>query len=150
MFKKYKLDKKRLYIGGEDLGARDAARMAVAYADIFQGVLTVGQIDYYRDLKIPGSRSAASGILKMYYKAQYQAPRSKAMARARSNSRFVFVVPDDLTEEDYLWCVVNQGFRDGNYQHVTTIERPPPELRFDAAVLRQAIAALDAPLARKP
>ena len=147
--KKYKVDKKRIYIGGEDMAARDAARLAIAYADIFQGVLTVGLIDFYRDLKVPGSRSAASGVLMRYYEAEYQVPRSKAMLRARVNSRFVFVIPDDLTQEDYLWCVVNQGFRDSNYQHVTTIERPRPELRFDAEVLAQAIRALDAPLRKR-
>jgi hypothetical protein len=85
MTQHYRIDPKRVYVGGFSGGGRMSCFLTMHYPDIFQGGLYLGGCDYIRNVPIPGKGRA-------YWRGQIKKPSDKILSKVKDKSRHVFLV----------------------------------------------------------
>ena len=113
MCRQYKIDRRHIYIGGFSGGARIASMLAIAYADLFTGTLSVCGVNFYKDVALDKGK---------YYPATF-APDPGVLPLARQNSRFVLVTGEHDENRDNIQSAFREFKREG-FRHVVCLEIP--------------------------
>ena len=129
MVKRYKINKKHIYVGGIGDGSKIAARIGVGLADMFRGVIAIGRVDFFRRVDVLSDPH-------MYYSASYTRPAGRTLGYARKRSRFVFVIETDLAPTSHIMSVIKNGFVRTQFRNTHIVEvddayAPPPSETFD-------------------
>jgi len=114
MLRQYKIDRRRVYIGGFSGGARVASILGVSYPDIFAGALCICGVDFYQ--YVP----AASGG---YYTITY-VPNARPLAVAKQSSRFVLLTGESDMNRQNTKDVLEKGFQYNRFRNVLYLEVP--------------------------
>jgi hypothetical protein len=114
--KVYRLDPKRVYVGGFSGGGRIASIMPVAWPDVFAGGIYMMGSSYYRQLPAPGKGGAV-------WRATYRAPPGQYLAAAKKDGRHVFFTGETDQNRDLTKVISDEAKKDG-FKHVTYIEVP--------------------------
>jgi hypothetical protein len=128
--RRYRVDRKRIYVGGFSGGARMASMLGVAYADIFTGTLCVCGVNFYTDVAVAGGK---------YYPATF-VPDPGVLLLGKRNGRFVLLTGEyDENRENTktLWVsgFKREGFRNVLYLEVPGMSHAMPDVK----VLRQTL-----------
>jgi predicted esterase len=114
MCRNYKIDRRRIYIGGFSGGARIASMLGVAYADIFTGTLCVCGVNFYKDI------SALEG---QYYPATFT-PDPGVLLLAKRNGRFVLLTGQYDENRENTQRLSTAGFKREGFRNVLYLEVP--------------------------
>jgi len=102
--RRFRIDRKRIYVGGFSEGARLASMLGIGCADIFTGTLCVCGANFY--LHVP----AGGGL---YYPSSFT-PSAEVLHFARQAGKYVLVTGDGDPGHDVLKMIDANGFvRDG-------------------------------------
>jgi hypothetical protein len=123
--RRYKVDRKRIYIGGFSGGARMASMLGVAYADLFTGTLCVCGVNFYKD--VPNSDGK-------YYSGTF-APDPGTLLLSKKIGRFVLLTGEhDQNRENTktLWMsgFKRDGFRSALYLEVPGMGHAMPDVKI--------------------
>ena len=134
MARLYRIDPKRIYIGGFSGGGRIASIMGVAYADLFAGCLAMCGADFYLAV------AAGNGEL---YPPTYR-PDAAVLQRAKSNGRFVLLTGERDVNRLNTKSIAERGFKSAGFKQVDYLEIAGMSHSLPSAnVLRMALAALE-------
>jgi len=114
MCRQYKVDRRRIYIGGFSGGARMASMLGVAYADIFTGALCVCGVNFYQAVAVSGGR---------YYPATF-VPDPSVLLLAKTSGRFVLLTGEHDQNREDTQNVSRSGFKREGFRHVLYLEVP--------------------------
>ena len=134
--RKYRIDRKRIFIGGFASGARMASMLGIACGDIFTGTLCICGINFHLHVPVGGTQ---------YYPGSFY-PSPEVVQYARDKSRFVLVTGEGDPDYDHIKAVADRGFRRDRFKNVLLLQVPgifqatTPEPR----TLEQALAFLEA------
>lgn len=112
--RQFKVDRRRIYVGGLSGGARVASMLGVAYADIFTGTLCVCGVNFYRDIP-----AGAGQVCPAYY-----APDPRVLPLAKRSGRFVLLTGEKDMNRDNTKIVFANGFKANGFNHVIYLEVP--------------------------
>jgi hypothetical protein len=112
MCHRYRIDYRRLYVGGFSGGGRVASSLAVAYGDVFTGLLSVCGVDFYQHLP-----ATAGG----YYLASYK-PDPGVLQLAKARLRLVLLTGDKDMNRDNVQSTTNNGFKRNGFKNVYYLE----------------------------
>jgi hypothetical protein len=134
MCRRFKIDRKRIYLGGFSGGARTASMVGVAYADVFTGTLCVCGVDFYQNVP------AAVG---QYYPTVYL-PDPRIVSLAKKNGRFVLLTGENDMNRTNTKDIFEKGFRREGFSHVLYLEVPGMKHAIPGATdLNMALEFLD-------
>ena len=133
--RKYRIDRKRIYVGGFGGGARLASMLGIACGDIFTGTLCVCGVNFHLHVPVDGTQ---------YYPGSFY-PNLEIVQYARTKDRFVLVTCESDPSFDRIKATADLGFRRDGFKNVLLLLAPgigqvPPE----PATLNQALAFLGA------
>jgi predicted esterase len=114
MCRTYRIDRRRIFIGGFSGGARIASMLGVAYGDVFTGTLCVCGVNFYRALRSPEGEE---------YPATYS-PDPGAWARAKQVGRFVLITGETDPNRRSTKCLAESGFKRDGFKNVRYLEVP--------------------------
>jgi len=109
---RFRIDPKRIYVGGFSGGARIASMLGVCYADLFSGTLALCGVDFYRPVP-----ATAGG----FYLGSYQ-PDPGILLRAKKIGRFVLVTGENDMNRDNTKSTAEQGFKADGFKQVLYLE----------------------------
>ena len=133
-FRRYPVDRKRIYVGGMSGGARVASELGVACADLFTGTLCVCGVNFYT--AIPTAKG-------MYYPADYQ-PEPRTLVLAKNHGRFVLLTGEFDSNRENTKDVLTKGFQAGGFKNVLYLEVAGMKHAMPGAgVLHTALEYLD-------
>ena len=112
MCRRYKIDRRRIYVGGFSGGARMASMLGVGYADIFAGTLCVCGVNFYKDVAAAGGK---------YYPATFT-PDPGVLLQGKRNCRFVLLTGENDENRDNTKRVSTSGFKREGFRHVFYLE----------------------------
>ncbi len=136
MTRQYKIDPKRIYVGGLSGGGRIASIMGVAYADLFSGTLAICGADFYQSV---------ASINGEVFPATYQ-PTQAVLARAKANGRFVLLTGEKDPNRDNTKTLADRGFARQGFRFTLYVEVPGMGHTLPSpAVLRQALNFIEKP-----
>ncbi len=115
--KRYRVNKKKLFVGGTGYGGKIAVRVGIVFSDVFGGAMTVGSLDFFRRV------DTLSDAL-MRYSASYTKPTGSLTGVARQSRRFVFFKPENTKKDSQFMSTVINGFGEMKFRHTTLIEVP--------------------------
>jgi predicted esterase len=134
MCRRFKIARKRTYIGGFSGGARVASILGVAYADIYSGTLCVCGVNFYKNVR------DAKGL---YYTATYT-PDPNVLSLARKGGRFVLLTGEKDINRENTNAVLEHGFKPSGFSHVLYLEVPGMQHAIPGAGdLKTALEFLD-------
>jgi len=140
--RRYKIDRKRIYIAGQGQGGGVASRLGVGVADIFQGALISGSVEFFRNVDVRRES-------RTYWVPGFHRPQGKSVGLAIKRSRFVFLVDYDETGgHSHTRDTINNGYRRLRFKYVNELRVPVAGQTPGAPIFDQAVTLLDAPLAR--
>jgi len=133
--RKYRVDRRRIYVGGYAGGARIASMLGIACGDIFMGTLCICGVNFHLNVPVGGTQ---------YYPGSFY-PNPEIVQTARTKDRFVLITGEGDPEMDKIKAVADLGFRRDRFKNVSLllvsgIGQATP----DAATLDQALALLEA------
>lgn len=73
--KLYKIDPRRVYLGGVSGGGRSASQVAIQYADVFTGAIFCIGVNGWEEVKVPGKNS--------FWSAAFHKPKTQIMSLAK-------------------------------------------------------------------
>lgn len=114
MCRMYRVDPKRIYVGGFSGGSRIASMLAVAYGDLFDGTLCFCGVNYYRPVRDAQGQE---------YPGTYD-PDPGALARARMAGRFVLVTGENDPNRLNTKFLAENGFKRDGFKNVLYVEVP--------------------------
>ena len=114
MCRRFKIERKRIYVGGFSGGARVASILGVTYADIFTGTLCVSGVDFYQ--KIPFAR-------EQYYPIAYL-PDPRVLTLAKKSGRFVLLAGENDVNRENTKIVLEKGFQRERFRNILYLEVP--------------------------
>jgi predicted esterase len=114
MCRTYRIDRRRIFIGGFSGGARIASMLGVAYGDVFTGTLCVCGVNFYRALRSPEGEE---------YPATYS-PDPGAWAQAKQVGRFVLITGETDPNRRSTKCLAESGFKRDGFKNVRYLEVP--------------------------
>lgn len=116
MEKLYRIDERRVYVGGYSGGGRMATRLSVLYPEVFRGGVLYMGCDYYRRVPLPDKPGA-------HWPAAFAEPPADTLKLVRERNRYVFVTGENdfnrLQTRTYYRLYRKDGF-----QHLTYVEIP--------------------------
>lgn len=137
--RQYKIDRKRIYIGGMSGGGRVASMLGIACADLFTGTLSVCGVNYYRDI------TDAAGII---YPASFL-PDGRILPLARKSGRFVLLTGEFDPNRENTKATQEKGFQRDGFKNVIFQEVPRMKHAMpNATELAKALDFLDGVEAR--
>lgn len=141
MTKRYAIDDNRVYVAGMSGGGRIASRMGVAWAEVFDGALSIVGCDFYR-------KTPSAGHPGQYHPERYQPPPRKMLEQARQRNRYVLLTGETDFNRDETKSIYEHGFVKAGFKYATYFEVPGLGHELpNAEWLAKCIEALDAPLA---
>jgi len=114
IYKQFRIDRKRIVVGGFSGGARIASMIGVAYGDMFPGTLCICGVNFYKHVP------AASGE---FYLSSYM-PTVAALLTAQKSARFVLLTGENDPNLDNLKSVYERGFKREGFMNVLYLEVP--------------------------
>jgi hypothetical protein len=132
--RKYRIDRKRIYIGGYAGGARLASMLGIACSDIFTGTLCVGGVGFHLHVVVSGNQ---------YYPGSFY-PNPQLVEQARTKEGFVLITGEGDPNFELIKVVAEKGFRRDGFKRVLLLQAPgigqtPPE----PGTLNQALVFLE-------
>ena len=127
--RRYKVDRRRINIGGFSGGARMASMLGVAYADVFTGTLCICGVNFYKDVAVGKGK---------YYPATF-APDPNVLLSGKQRSRFVLLTGEHDENRESTQSTFNEFKREG-FRHVVCLDVPgmshamPPADKFAEAL----------------
>jgi hypothetical protein len=112
MTRRFKIDYKRIYVGGFSGGSRIASLLGVACGDIFTGTLCVCGVNFYKIV-------AASG--GQHYPPTY-IPEPSIALRAKRNGRFVLLTGEHDMNRESTKSNWERGFKAEGFQNVLFLD----------------------------
>ena len=112
--RKFRIDRKRIIVGGFSGGARIASMIGVAYGDIFPGTLSICGVNFYKHV------ASAKGE---YFLSSY-IPTPPALLAAQKNGRFVLLTGENDPNQDNTKSIYERGFKREGFVNVQYIEVP--------------------------
>lgn len=114
VYRQFKIDRKRIYVGGMSGGGRVASMLGVACADIFTGTLSVCGVNFYRDIPDAQGKRYPSTYL----------PDPRVLPLAKKSGRYVLLTGefDPNRENTKDTCV--KGFQQNGFKNVLYHEVP--------------------------
>ena len=92
MSKRYTIDKNRIYVTGFSGGAKIAARLGIAFPDVFNGGIYQGAMNFYKPVPDPADS-------KKSFPAMFLPPAADLLKKARRECRHVvFVGAEDFNQ----------------------------------------------------
>jgi hypothetical protein len=132
--RRFRIDRKRIYIGGFSGGARLACMLGIACADIFSGAICVCGVNFY--LHVP-----AGGNL--YYPSSFT-PSSEILHSARRYGKYVLITGEGDPGRDSVRTVAENGFMRDGFKKILFIDVPGMQHAMPGTgPLKQALAFLD-------
>lgn len=110
----YDIDPARVYISGHSGGSRVASMLAVAYADMFSGVVCFMGVNFF---------FPTTGKDGTTYEARY-IPHPEIATHAQTESRIVLVTGDKDFNQDNTKAIYEQGFQANEFKHVKLLDIP--------------------------
>lgn len=114
MTRRYRVDRKRIYVGGFSGGARIASMLGVAYGDIFTGTLCFSGVNFYTDV------AATNG---QYYPATFT-PNPGVLLQAKRSGRFVLQSGEHDENRENTQRIATNGFKKEGFRNVLSLEIP--------------------------
>lgn len=140
MKKLYRIDERRVYIGGYSGGGRISTMLSMLYPDVFQGGFLFMGCDYYKKLPVPDKPGAV-------YPATFREPPRDVMKLLRERNRYVFVTGEHDFNRPSTRLFYQHYEKDG-FRHVTYLEIPGADHYFGlrGEWFKKGIEALDSGL----
>ena len=139
--RRYRIDRKRIYVAGFSAGARMASMIGIACGDIFTGMLCVSGINFHMNVPASGGQ---------YFPASFY-PSADILYFARTHAKYVLMVGEKDPDRDLIRLVAERGFVRDGFKNVLFIEVPGLQRALPGiSPLDQALTFLDAPLPRDP
>jgi hypothetical protein len=133
--RKYRIDRKRIYVGGYAGGARMASMLGIACGDIFTGTLCVGGVNFHLHVPVEGTQ---------YYPGSFY-PSPEVVQYARNQGRFVLVTGEGDPNYANIKVVADRGFRRDGFKNVLLLQvQGIGQTTPEPATLEQALAFLEA------
>lgn len=130
MSRNYRIDPKRIVVGGFSGGGRIASILGVCYADLFAGGLCVCGVDFYDNVK-----AESTGFYAGTYK-----PDPIVLLRAKRLGRFVLLTGEHDLNRENTRSTAENGFKSHGFSHVLYLEIPGMKHAIpDAPVLSRAL-----------
>lgn len=126
VFSSYKIDPRRVYVGGVSGGGRISSISAIGFPEVFSGGFYIVGCNFYRDV----SPSDQPG---RYWAKSFSPPPAKLFAQAKSQGRYVFLTGEtDINRDETRASEAGSrrdGFRNTVYFEVPGMghEVPGPE-----------------------
>lgn len=103
----YRIDSKRVYVGGFSGGGRISTFLTMQYPEIFHGGLYLGGCDFYRNVLVPGGKGEAwQGLISK--------PKDDRLKAVREKTRHVYLVgaKDEVIKQMKAVkdCALKDGF----------------------------------------
>jgi len=131
----YRVDRRRIFVGGYAGGARIASMVGIGCGDIFTGTLCICGVNFHLNVPVGGTQ---------YYPGSFY-PNPEIVQSARTKGRFVLVTGDGDPEADKMKAVADLGFRRDRFNNVTLLLVPGiAQATPEASTLEQALALLEA------
>ena len=132
--RRFRIDRKRIYIGGFSGGARLACMLGIACADIFSGALCVCGVNFYLHVPAGGNQ---------YYPASFN-PSADILHSARRFGKYVLITGEADPGRDSVRTVAQNGFLRDGFKKVLFIDVPGMQHAMPGTgPLKQALAFLD-------
>jgi hypothetical protein len=132
--RKYRIDRKRLYVGGYAGGARIASMLGIGCGDIFTGALCVGGVTFHLHVPVEGTQ---------YYPGSFY-PSPEVVQYARNQGRFVLVTGEGDPNYANIKVVADRGFRRDGFKNVLLLQVPGiGQTTPEPATLEQALVFLE-------
>ncbi len=132
--RRFRIERKRIYVGGFSEGARLASMIGIGCGDIFVGTLCVGGANFY--LQVP-----AGGNL--YYPSAFF-PNAEILYAARRFDKYVLVTGEGDPNREIMRLVVENGFLRDGFKQVRFLDVPGLQQGMPGiGPLRQSLAFLD-------
>jgi predicted esterase len=133
--RKYRIDRKRIYVGGFAGGARLASMLGIACGDIFTGALCICGVNFHLHVPVDGAQ---------YYPGSFY-PSPEVVQYARTKGRFVLITGEGDPDFDRIKAIAELGFRRDGFKNVLLQQAPGvAQATPQAGFLEQALAFLDA------
>lgn len=133
--RKYRIDRRRIYVAGYAGGARMASMLGIACGDIFTGTLCICGVNFHLNVPVDGIQ---------YYPGSFY-PNPEIVQSARTRGRFVLITGEGDPESDKIKAVADLGFRCDRFKNVTLLQVPGiGQTTPEAATLDHALALLEA------
>ncbi len=110
--RRYRIDRRRIFVGGFSSGACLAATLGIGAADIFTGTFCIAGVNFYR--LVPASNG------EVYQGSFY--PNPGILQFSRLYGRFVFVTSDDDPNREVIKATVENGFRRDGFNRVLELD----------------------------
>jgi dienelactone hydrolase len=128
--RRYKVDRKRIYVGGFSGGGRMASMLGVAYADLFTGTLCVCGVNFYKEVGVAGGK---------YYPATF-VPDPGVLLLGKRSGRFVLLTGENDQNRENTKSLSMSGFKREGFRNVLYLEVPGMGHAMpDVKVLRQSL-----------
>jgi hypothetical protein len=114
---RYKLDEKRMYIGGVSGGAKVAEMAAMAYPDVFDGAICCVGVNWYKDVPVPSRPNTA-------WPATFRRPPNDVFTDARDNVGFILVTGDNDDNHEPIVTMYEKGFVADKFKHAILHDVP--------------------------
>ncbi len=131
VYRRYRIDRRRVFVGGFSSGACLAATLGVGAGDIFTGTLCIAGVNFYR--LVPANNG------DVYPGAFF--PNPEILQFSRLNGRFVFVTSQDDPNREVIQATVEKGFRREGFKHL--LELDASELQPGLPPAKTLAAALE-------
>jgi len=112
----YRIDPRRVYVGGYSGGGRIATALMLFYPEVFRGGLFVYGVDFYRRVSVPNQPGSD-------WRPWFPVPAEAQLERLRQSARLVLLTG----ERDFNRLqtqVLAERYRDEGFAQVTYIEIP--------------------------
>lgn len=113
--KQYRIDTKRLHVGGVGDGGRLGVRIAIANSDVFGGAMASGSLDWFRRVDFPSNAL-------MRWPEAYNQPSGNALGLARQNVHFaLYINPHESRDTQYM-ATIYKGMGELRFRNIHTID----------------------------
>lgn len=136
--RRYRIDRKRIYVGGFSSGARLACMIGIACGDIFTGTLCVCGVNFYKNIPAGGS---------LYFPSSFT-PSAEVLYFAKTHAKYVLVTGDGDPDRATIELVAGNGFVRDGFKGARLLEVPGLQHAMPGlGPLDQALDYLDETLA---
>lgn len=140
---RYRIDARRVYVGGVSGGGRTSSHLGIGFPDVFRGGYYLIGVNYYRTLP---SEKDPTGV----WRQRFMKPTKELLRLAKERSRHVLLTGDtDGNREQthvYYGAMTEEKYKYVTYFQVPGMGHSAP----DAEWFEKGIVELDKPLAEIP
>lgn len=140
MKKLYRIDERRVYVGGYSGGGRVSTPLSMLYPEVFQGGFLFMGVDYYKTVPAPDKPGAV-------FPAAFHEPPRETLKLVRERNRYVLITGEHDFNRPSTRLYYRNYEKDG-FLHLTYLEIPGADHYYGlrGEWLRKGIEALDSGL----